>query len=291
MKKLFVLLLCLSLCLPCAFSLAEEAGEAEREILTCGDFEYALLEDGTAEITRYRGKAGSLEVPDELDGHVVTAIGDDSFSYLSHPATVTLLNTVTTIGNSAFVGSILTSISIPDSVTAIGKSPFALCDKLSKIVVSPDHPTLATIDGVLFSKPDRKLICYPLAFTQSEYTVPQGIEIIGDWAFSGCRSLTSIYLSDSVTVIDRYAFNSCPHLTSVFLSDNVTIIGERAFSECSRLTAVTIPDSIVSIGDGAFSFCKSLTEIIVGRDSYARQYCIDHNLPYTYADANDWLNG
>lgn len=223
MKKLFVLLLCLSLCLPCAFSLAEEAGEAVPEILTCGDFEYALLEDGTAEITKYLGKAETLEVPSELDGHNVISIADEAFFYCSD----------------------LTSVTIPDSVTSIGVNPFMLCNNLTQIVVSPDYSALATIGGVFFSKADKRLITYPCAFSDSEYTIPQGIEIIGD----------------------------------------------NAFSFCDNLTSVTIPDSVTSIGTSAFSWCDSLTEITVGRDSYARQYCIDNDLPYTYADANDWLNG
>ena len=59
---------------------------------------------------------------------------------------------------------------------------------------------------------------------------------------------------------------------------------------CPNLTAVDIPDSVTFIGNHAFDGCDSLTEIIVGRDSYAKQYCIDNGLSYTYPDANDWLN-
>ncbi len=57
------------------------------------------------------------------------------------------------------------------------------------------------------------------------------------------------------------------------------------------LISVTIPDSVTSIGQDTFHFCVRLTENIVGRDSYAKQYCIENNLPYTFADANNWLTG
>ena len=67
------------LCLPGASSLAEGAGEAEPETFSCEDYEYALLDDGTAEITKYHGEAEALEVPGELDGYAVTAIGDGAF--------------------------------------------------------------------------------------------------------------------------------------------------------------------------------------------------------------------
>ena len=81
MKKLFCLALALilALCVPCFGAAAEE--EEEREIFTCGDYKYALLDDGSAEITYYfdEGDIDSLVIPDTLDGHPVTAIGDYAF--------------------------------------------------------------------------------------------------------------------------------------------------------------------------------------------------------------------
>ena len=76
MKKI-ALLLALALLLCCAAASAETA---EREAFTSGDFTYALREDETAEITKYSGSAKELTIPDTLDGHAVTAIGDYAFS-------------------------------------------------------------------------------------------------------------------------------------------------------------------------------------------------------------------
>ena len=69
MRKTLAFLLTILLCLTGAFYLAEEAGEVEQETFTCEEYEYALLDDGTAEITKYHGEAETLEVPDELDGY------------------------------------------------------------------------------------------------------------------------------------------------------------------------------------------------------------------------------
>ena len=245
MKKAVILLLTLFICTACIHVMAEYP---ERETYESEDFLYALLDDGTAETFRYNGDDMELAIPSELDEFAVTTIGKSTFAdcYVEQ---VTIPDSVTTIESQAFSWCYpLTRVIIPDSVTDIEANPFMECANLTDIIVSPDHPVLATIDGVLFSKPDKRLICYPSAFTSSDYSIPQGIQIIGDGAFSGYST------------------------------------------GCDSLIQITIPDSVTDIGDDAFSYCSSLTSIIVGRDSYAKQYCIDHDLPYTCADAIDWLN-
>ena len=315
-----------------------DAEEAERELYISGDYEYAILEDGTAEITTYYGEAEALIIPETLDGLPVTTIGDWAFEGCSSLSAVTIPDSVTTIGDGAFAYcSSLSDVTIPDSVTSIGDGAFASCSSLSSIEVSPDHPALAVIDGVLFSKGDRRLICYPGGLSESSYEIPQGIVIIGeeafagsdklsavtipgsvttigDWAFEGCSSLSSVTIPDSVASIGSGAFYRCDSLSSVTIPDSVTSIGYSAFAYCSSLSAVTIPNSVTTIGDwafegcsslssvtipdsvteigyGAFEDCDSLKTVIVGRDSYALTYCRENGLPYTYPDANDWLNG
>ena len=165
MKKLLSFLLVFAVLLV-PFTAAR--GEEGPEILKSGDYQYALLEDGTAEIREYTGKADSLEIPDTLDGHPVTRIGYNAFSSCSSLTSIIIPDSVTSIGAGAFSGcSSLTSITLPDSVTSIGANPFRYCNALTKITVSPDQPALAVIGGVLFSKADKRLVCYPTAFTET----------------------------------------------------------------------------------------------------------------------------
>ena len=88
-------------------------------------------------------------------------------------------------------------------------------------------------------------------------------DVIGDYAFSGCRSLTNLTLPSSVTEIDYKAFEGCSGLTSLTLPSSVTEIGDYAFLGCSGLTSLSFPSGITSIGYNAFSGCSGLTSIYV----------------------------
>lgn len=231
--------ICITLCTVVLLLLVVCAAGAET--FTSGDYGYVLLEDGTAQITKYIGKAEKLDIPDTLGGVMVTAIG-----------------------NSAFYGcSSLMSVSIPNGVMVMDSNPFASCHALTKIYVSPRHPYLASVDGILFSKSDKRLICYPGGFSESVYSIPQGIAVIGAGAFRGCSSLTTVTIPDSVTAIGEEAFYECDGIIAVTIPDSVTVIGSRAFSKCSSLTSVTIPNGVTVIGDSAFSSCKKLTEVTI----------------------------
>ena len=247
--RLVVLSLALLLC--CAAAQAEDL-----PLYTCGAYQYVLLEDGTAEIMSCSDDAAALEIPSELDEYTVTALAGKAFSYCEG----------------------LTGVTIPDSVTVIDGNPFSGCQNLTEIRVSPEHPALAVVDGVLFSLPDQRLVCYPCAFTAESYAVPQGTAAIGEEAFAGCRHLLSVTVPDGVTVIGSGAFASCGNLAAAALPYGVTDIGRRAFIFCDSLTGFTIPDSVVSIGSYAFYACNSLSGIdipgsVAGIGAYAFAEC------------------
>ena len=121
-KKCFVALL-MVVVMMCACWTGVLAEDVAREAFTSG--EYALLDDGTVEITGYSGDAQTFTIKDMLDGKKVTAIGDNAFSFHFFLTGVIIPSSVTSIGNMAFssCGS-LKRVTIPNSVTTIGDAAF-----------------------------------------------------------------------------------------------------------------------------------------------------------------------
>jgi len=121
--------------------------------------------------------------------------------------------------------SILESIQLPYSATAIGDKSFERCEKLISVII------------------------------------PDGVTTIGKYAFEQCTRLTSITIPSSVNLIENNTFAYCEQLNSVILSEGLTSIGNSAFYNCSRLVSVLIPSTVNSIGDMAFFSCTNLTSI------------------------------
>ena len=114
--------------------------------------------------------------------------------------------------------------------------------------------------GVKYSKDWKRLLEAPRSLS-GKYSIRKGVKVIGDMAFWGRRSLTSINISNSVTTIGWAAFSGCDSLTSINIPNSVTTIGNSAFEGCTFLTSINISNSVTTIGEGAFSGCVCLTII------------------------------
>ena len=96
-----------------------------------------------------------------------------------------------------------------------------------------------------------------------DVTVPDGVTIIGEGAFKGCATLTSLTLPDGVIEIGKGAFEDCTSLARISLCDALRVIGPRAFRNCAALRAIDLPERLEVIGEFAFEGCKRLEEIVL----------------------------
>ena len=135
----------------------------------------------------------------------------------------------------------LTSVTIPESVTSIGGNAFDGTAWLKN-----------QEDGLIYI--NNIALTYKGTIPENtSIVIKEGTILIAHNAFQGCSGLTSVTIPSSVTSIGDYAFRNCSGLTSMTIPESVTSIGEGAFSDCSGLTSVTIPNSVTFIGNGAFS--------------------------------------
>ena len=180
----------------------------------------------------FDGYTGSLVVNCNLPS--VSSFLDSAFNQ-GEFTSITIGDSVTTIGDYAFWGCSSQCITIPDSVTTIGTDAFQSCT--GKLIVNCNIPDTS------FKFAD---------FTS--VTIGNNVTTIGDSAFYACSSLTSVTIPDSVTTIGGHAFYNCSSLTSVTIGDSVTTIGGSAFYNCGSLTSV---------------YCKAVTPPTGGNDMFS----------------------
>jgi hypothetical protein len=274
---------------------------ANAETVEIDGIYYNLIHKGkVAEVTSNPYKyTGSVVIPETVTyndvTYDVTSIGESAFSSCWNMTNVIIPNSVTNIGAGAFRGCGLNSINIPNSVTSIGGQAFRE-SHLTSITFSTPLPsfgpyvflTCENLNEVHISnleewcKYNFNSGSNPLENAHhlyldgeeiKELIIPNSVNSIGDRAFCGCSSLTSITIPNSVTNIGEFAFSGCSGLTNITIPNTLTKIGEYAFSGCSGLTSINIPNSITGIGQKMFQGCTSLTSVTIPNTVSSIGYC------------------
>ncbi|GIP30809.1 Ig-like domain-containing protein [Paenibacillus sp. J2TS4] len=247
------------------------------------DYEWSENEDGTVTITKYKGSARNVIIPNQLNNRDVTAIGkkafynkslasvefpntivsigDEAFQY-NNLVSVTLQNGLEQIGDYAFGNNKLTSIELPDSLIHIGRYGF-IHNSLSTLII-PDSVSDIGFQAFGYNK-------------LTILTLPNGITSVGQWSFA-YNQIASLTIPDSMTKIDQYAF-AYNKLTAVTLPKSVIKIDDYAFTGNTQLSEVRILSSTTQLSSVSFpNIGSQLT--IYGHANSTAQLHVQYNSLY-----------
>ena len=221
-----------------------------------------------------------IEIPE-----TVSEIGNSAFASCSKLEEIWLPEGLEVIGNEVFKYTSLKYIDLPESLRVLGSGVFnstninhifipaslSQCDFTSfdtqhmlGYEVEPGHPTLCSIDGVLYTADRSTLLRYPVK-REGSYVLPRGTNYIDPNAFRNCSEIQEIILHPGIAEISDNMFSYCRKLTHVELPNNIRNIGRRAFDHCTSLLEIKLPHVLESIGEHAFQDCKVLREIVLPR--------------------------
>lgn len=170
----------------------------------------------------------------------------------------------------------LTEVFVPKTVTyfpSICGSPQVEC-----VTVAEGNPRYRSLDGVLYTargrfRNDEKNDCtelkyYPAARHGERFVFPEFVDSITEGAFSACRTLKSVVLSDKVTRIPDRAFANCINLENITWGASLRHIWDKAFENCTALKSLVFTDSIVDVSSNAFRGCTNITSITFAKGKY-----------------------
>ena len=283
-KKIISCFLCFALI--CSL-LAPIGTQAADMIVSEGAFDIKIP-DAVAELIRFYFSGESrIEVPAQVQGYPVVAVGEEVFRNLDGITQIILPEGVESIGDRAFYACIdlveitlpttlqaigemafsncyaLESLLIPANVQTIGMSAFMNCSKLTAFQVDETNPWFKAENNVLFTADMTQLLVYLNTNPSATYTVPQQVRRIGEKAFMECGNLQQINLPAELMEIEKYAFSGCDALVAVTIPDSVEKIGTFAFNNCTNLQTLVLGAKLEEIPAYAFNGCESLTQITI----------------------------
>lgn len=223
---------------------------------------------------------GHIVIPAYCQGLLVKEISDNVFED-SDIFAITIPSSVTTIGKNEFRNcKFLRYVNLGESVSIIGEYSFWGCENLGSVYYSGDIESWCQIE---FQNASANPFCWAANFYIADVKVenlviPNTVSVIKDYAFYGMECLQSVQVSDSVSSIGDYAFYECYKIKRLTLGNNINTIGYSAFERCTQLFTLIIPDSVTKIMGRAFFNCVTLRTVTIGSavnsmSSDAFSYC------------------
>jgi hypothetical protein len=182
---------------------------------------------------------------------------------------------IITIGDEAFCLSGLISITIPSTVTSIGREDhfnYFHGARVESFDVHPDNPIVKSVDGALYSKDGKTLIRYNNGSLNTTYRIPDGVTSVYHGAFLDSENIEEIIFPGSLTEIKNYVFVNCTSLKTVSIPDSVKDLGTWAFEYCTSLESIKLPAYLKRIHSSIFNGCSSLASIQLPRGIEAIEF-------------------
>lgn len=246
MKKvfLFAVFSCLSFCYLFA-----------QEIATIDGIKYHI-ENGEATIAvQDENLSGDIVIPESIsyngNNYVVIRATNGAFQN-TDITSIILPNSITALGNICFrFCHNLTSVKLPDNITSLGDEKFMRCSKLSVIELPKKLISLGQY-------------CF-MNCNITKLTLPNSITTIGQGCFYSCSNLETVTLPQNITNLPAACFEDCKELSEITLHEGITSLGQSCFAGCSSLTSIKLPKSINKITgsmfNGCFENCSNLSEV------------------------------
>ena len=187
----------------------------------------------------------------DLSATKITSIPDSFARYTKSLGAVILPATCTSIGNSAFRDSALTSINT-ENIMTYAQHVFTATTRLEGFVIAEGVTTIP----VNFAQK---------AIALKTLVIPSTVKTFFGYSFQECTSLQSVEIKASLESIEASAFASCSALTDVIFRGTVKTLGQSVFNGCSSLEAIVLPDGLTAGGHDMFSGCNKLTTITIPR--------------------------
>ena len=201
---------------------------------------------------------GSVTIPSMVNGYKVTRIGSWAFNECGGLTSVSIPETVSSIGANAFRRTRITEIEFPNSLESIENGAFQDCGGLTSIFVPK---SVTHIDPTAFEGENISSITveYSNPVYDSRDNCNAIIESATNTLVRGCKNTL---IPKSVTALTHSSFSCCP-LAKIVIPESVTTIGHEAFVACRKLSEVNIPNSVTRIEHSTFRYCDNLTNIVL----------------------------
>ncbi|MFA5522757.1 MAG: leucine-rich repeat domain-containing protein [Tissierellales bacterium] len=239
------------------------------------DFTYAFINDKEISITGYTGDSNNIQVPEYIDDYQVTALSAAAFWGLVDAKTISLPDSIKSIGDNAFYSCrSLVSFHVPKSLEKIGDNVFTNCNSLEVITIDQEASNYTVLDGILYSKDLTSLVYCPPLKNITHLAMPDTVKVIERNAFNGNGYIKRIDFSSALVEIGTTAFKDCVSLVELVLPDGLERINPSAFWSCKALESIKIPSSVTYIGEQVFYECNKLNKVIVKEGSFAHEWYV-----------------